>query len=288
MTDEIGRGRPAQETVEQVGDNTLRQDAVDIAVDGGSISGTVLCPGTLVPGVLFVHGWGGSQSLYVARAREIAALGCICLTFDLRGHACTRIQFETVTRAQNLQDLLAAYDLLVGRYPVDPTAVAVVGSSYGGYLATILTGLRPVKWLVLRAPALYIDDGWDSPKLQLHKDQDLRSYRARLVLASENRALQACERFSGDMLLVESEHDTIVPRTVLTSYREAARQARSLSYRCLDGADHGLSNEAGQQAYAAVLKAWFKEMLAGARSGTMMPSPSAPALVPETAPDRPQ
>ena len=38
-------------------------------------SGTLVTPATVVPGVLFLHGWGGSQEQYLARAREIAALG---------------------------------------------------------------------------------------------------------------------------------------------------------------------------------------------------------------------
>jgi len=62
----------------------------------------------------------------------------VCLTFDLRGHAETRPQFETVSRALNLRDLIAAYDLLAQRHHVDPGSIAVVGSSYGGYLAAIL------------------------------------------------------------------------------------------------------------------------------------------------------
>jgi pimeloyl-ACP methyl ester carboxylesterase len=70
-----------------------------------------------------------------------------------------------------------------------------VGSSYGGYLAAILATLRPVKWLALRVPALYIDSGWELPKLQLHKEQDLRAYRRSFVPADSNRALRACAAF---------------------------------------------------------------------------------------------
>ena len=77
-----------------------RDDAVEIAVDDQCIAGTLVTPGTLIPGVLFVHGWGGSQQQFVARAREVAALGCICLTFDLRGHARTASQQKTVTREE--------------------------------------------------------------------------------------------------------------------------------------------------------------------------------------------
>ncbi len=247
-------------------------EKTEIAVDADSISGTFVTPGTLIPGVLFVHGWGGSQEQYLARAREIAALGCVCLAFDLRGHAQTRGRYyETVTREDNLRDLLAAYDKLVARRHVDPAAIAVIGSSYGGYLASIMSAMRPVKWLGLRAPALYIDTGWASPKLQLHKDQDLKGYRHSFIPADENRALRACRAFEGDVLLVESEFDTIVPHSVLTSYREACKHARSLTYRCIEGADHGLTEADDQRAYAALLTGWMSEMLQGARAGKKAP-----------------
>jgi pimeloyl-ACP methyl ester carboxylesterase len=239
---------------------------VDIKVGDDSIAGTMITPGTLVPGVLFVHGWGGSQEQYLARAQAVAGIGCICLAFDLRGHAATSGQFQTVTRETNLRDILAAYDVLASRRHVDPAAIAVIGSSYGGYLASILTTLRKVKRLGLRSPALYIDSGWDSPKLQLHKDQDLMAYRNSFVPASDNRALRACAEFEGDVLLIESEHDSIIPRQVLTSYREACKHARSLTYRCIAGADHGLTKDADQLAYSTLLLNWVSEMVLGARS----------------------
>jgi dienelactone hydrolase len=75
-----------------------RDRTVDIAVEGQHIEGTVVAPDPSTPGVLFVHGWGGSQNHYLARAREIAQLGCVCLTFDLRGHGSTQEQQHTVNR----------------------------------------------------------------------------------------------------------------------------------------------------------------------------------------------
>lgn len=266
---------------------TTLDENVRIAVDGDAIDGTFITPGTLIPGVLFVHGWNGSQAQYLARAREIAALGCVCLTFDLRGHAGTKPQHATVSRENNLRDLLAAYDLLAGRRHVDPESIAVVGSSYGGYLAAILTSMRPVKWLALRVPALYIDSEWELPKLQLHRDQDLKRYRHHFVPAEDNRALRACQAFEGDVLLVESEHDDRVPRPVLKSYREACTHARSLTYRCIAGADHGLTREVDQRAYTSLLVKWLSEMIFGARAGNTGPDAVAAgtASLPETTPD---
>src|SRR5205807_4443659 len=128
-----------------------------------------------------------------------------CLTFDLRGHAKTKSQFETVSREDNLRDVVAAFDALAHHPGVDSAAMAVVGSSYGGYLAAILTSLRRVKWLALRAPALYKDSDWELPKRHLHQDPDLAAYRHRAVRAEVNRALCACAGFPGVVLHVVSE-----------------------------------------------------------------------------------
>ena len=86
-------------------------------------------PRAKVPGVLFVHGWGGSQQRDLKRAQGIAGLGCVCLTFDLRGHGAESGRQALVTREDNLQDLLAAYDRLVAHPAIDSQAIAVVGTS---------------------------------------------------------------------------------------------------------------------------------------------------------------
>jgi pimeloyl-ACP methyl ester carboxylesterase len=262
-----------------------REDRINIKVDQESIAGTMVTPTPQIPGVLFVHGWGGSQQQYLARAKEIAALGCVCLTVDLRGHAGTRPLQETVSRESNLRDVLAAYDVLADHPGVDRNAIAVVGSSYGGYLVSILTTMRPVKWMALRVPALYMDTGWDLPKQQLHRAQDLDSYRKSLLPAAENRALRACAAFEGDVLVVESENDIVVPHAAISNYLDACIKARSLTYRVIKGADHGLSEQAWQRAYTTLLVNWMTEMLLGEREGAPSPiEPVAKSVLPEAPP----
>jgi dienelactone hydrolase len=243
----------------------IRLRNIDLAVDSDRISGTMLSPTPAWPGVLFAHGWGGSQEHDLARAREAAGLGCVCLTFDLRGHERTAHQRETVNRPQNLADMMAAYDYLVRQPNTDPSSIAVIGISYGGYLAALLCQLRPVRWLALRSPALYKDDDWGLPKRELHRDQGLYEYRRRAVAWQENLALRACASFAGDVLLVEAEHDDVVPSTVTDCYAAAFLKARSLTRRKIAGADHGFQDKAAQQTYTTVLVGWLTEMIVGAR-----------------------
>lgn len=258
------------------------EDRIEIQSEGGSIAGTLIAPATKLPGVLFVHGWGGSQEQYLARARKVAGLGCVCLTFDLTGHAGTRAEYETVSRMRNLADVVAAYDVL-GKHPeVDRNAIAVVGSSYGGYLAAVLTTLRHVRWIALRAPALYMDEGWDLPKRQLHRDQDLVTYRRSVVPPDANRALRACTAFEGDVLVIESENDQIVPHAAVTSYVDACVHASSMTYRVIKDADHGLTDEEHQRAYSSLLLNWLREMVTGARAGPVAAQRLAAANAPST------
>lgn len=234
---------------------------LSLPVGDSFIDGTLFHPEELrgsSPAVLFIHGWGGSEEHYREGARGIARLGAICFTITLRGHGATSHQRDTVSRADNLHDALTAFDRLLAEEGVDPGRVGVVGSSYGGYLAALLTSKRDVRWLGLRAPALYKDEGLERPKRQLNEDPDLHHYRRRHVPPSENLALQCCARFQGDVLLVESEHDTVIPHPVLANYLQAFQHTRSRTHHVLAGADHALSDLEHRHHYERLLVEWFK------------------------------
>jgi uncharacterized protein len=239
---------------------------IRIEAGGRRIGGRLLLPAPVHgghAGVLFVHGWGGSQRHDIGKAKRLAQAGLVGLTFNLRGHARTRRQRDTVTRADNLRDLVAAYDFLVAQPGVDPERMAVVGSSYGAYLAVLLTADRKVRALALQAPAIYKDPDFDRPKTALNLDGDLPAYRRRLLTAEDNLALRNAARFDGDVLLVESEHDTIIPHQVVANYRAAFTSAASVTHHLLPDADHGLSREPWRRAYGVTLGEWLLRVMAG-------------------------
>lgn len=242
----------------------MKVSALHVPVAGSRLAGQLVQPRTGVPGVLFVHGWAGSQARDKKRARALARLGFVCLTFDMRGHGETVDRLESVTREDNLDDICAAYDVLASQSQVDRSSIALVGSSYGGYLAVLAAARRPVRWLALRVPALYRDEDWSVPKFALDR-QELARYRSALVPSESNRALQTCRGFTGDVLIVESERDEIVPHPAVASYLASFVAARSVTYRVISGADHALSHPESRRSYDHLLSHWLREMIFGAR-----------------------
>lgn len=242
----------------------MKVNAIQVPVAEDLLAGQLVEPRTGVRGVLFVHGWAGSQERDKKRARMLARFGFVSLTFDLRGHGGTADRLETVTREDNLADICAAYDVLAGRTQVDPGSIAMVGSSYGAYLAVLAAALRPVRWLALRAPALYRDEDWRTPKFALDR-KAIALYRSTLVSHEGNRALRQCRSFKGDVLIVASEEDEIVPHPAVASYLSSFIAARSVTYRVIAGADHALSDAESRRSYDQLLSSWLREMIFGAR-----------------------
>ena len=122
-----------------------------------------------------------------------------------------------------------------------------------------------MRWLALRSPAIYRDEGWELPKLQLHIDTNLPDYRQRKLRWQDNRVLRACAAYRGDVLLVAAENDTVVPHPVVENYAAAFTHVRSLTRRVIEGADHAFSQKPAQKAYTALLIKWLAEMIMGAR-----------------------
>ena len=242
----------------------IDRDRVSLSVDDQKLVGTMLRPEVPVPGFLFIHGWGGDQDEDLGHAEELARLGCVCFTFDLRGHAGSDAAKDQVTRQDGLDDVLAAYDYLAAQPLVDRSAIGVVGTSYGGYLAMLLTAQRPVRWLAMRVPALYPDDQWDTPKAKLDKAV-VRAYRQQPHAPGADRALSACAAFQGDVLIVESECDEQIPREAMLSMQAAFRRTNSLSHRIIQGATHAMRDPQHQRIYSTLLTGWIAEMVRASR-----------------------
>lgn len=198
--------------------------------------------------VLFVHGLASSQQPYESRAQTVSQrLAAVCLTFDLRGHGRDSDRAGQYSICDHVDDVVAAYDALVAQATVDPGRVGVCGASYGAYLAAVLTSRRAVKRLVLRAPALA---------------QDLMSFTRHGVLRSAPDcdafdSLAILRRYDGEVLLIESERDEVIPASNIAAYAEACRHAQQ---SVIPDATHALRDERWNQIFVDAIVRCFDDL----------------------------
>lgn len=196
--------------------------------------------------ILFVHGQGSSQESYKHRAEVASAsLEAVCLTFNLSGHGESSSNLEKYSPAEHLGDLIAAFDYLASCAAVDRTRIGVCGASYGGYLAALLTVQRYVRRLVLRAPSLAVDHALPSrapaaPDAQCELD-----------------SLKALSGYSGEILIVQSERDEVIPESYISAYLRASHRAQK---EVIPDATHALTNPAWDRVFIRYIVDWFRNM----------------------------
>lgn len=196
--------------------------------------------------VLFVHGQGSSQTGYRSRARLASRnLDAVCMTFDLSGHGHDAANFARYSGYDHLQDVVAAYDRLASHAAVDRTRIGVCGASYGGYLAALLTGHRAVKRLILRAPSL-------------HQDVDFPSRKPRASPCDKAPegfdSLEVVSHYVGEVLILESEKDDVVPASHIAAYLRACSRAK---HQVIPGATHALTDPIWDKVFIGAIVNWF-------------------------------
>ncbi len=220
--------------------------------------------GRQVPALLFIHGWGSSQEGNILRAEKLSELGFICVTIDLRGHGESDGKLEEFSRKDHLEDVLAAYDYIANLPEVDREQIGVIGASYGGYLASILAGERKIKWLVLRVPALYFDKNFDTSTLQLIENE-VEAFKTSNLKPEDSLPLKSVQNFSGEILLIESEDDAIIPHSVIENYLEYINKDQ-LTYKIMKNTPHDLRTEDQQREYIGILKSFLVSLRAKRRN----------------------
>jgi esterase/lipase len=199
-------------------------------------------------GVLFVHGLGSSRATNVERAEAVSRRhSATCLAIDLGGHGDSAGRLTQMTPRQNLADVVASYDQLASVPDVDPARIGVCAASYGAYLSVLLTALRPVNRMLLRAPALYSDDCFD---LGLGQRRPGDPTTAPTPLA--HLAL-----FPGPVTIVESEHDEVISHDTIAAYLGALPSA---AHMVQAGAQHALTDPVWRSDFQRMVVEFFGDL----------------------------
>ena len=232
---------------------------VTINVGGGQINGTLFFPESLSgnhPAALLIHGWISTQERMFSLAEGLTSKGYICLTIDLGGHGRSSGDIQTISRAEHMADITAAYDFLANQPGVNAKQIGVSGSSYGGYLAIFLTGQRGVSWLVLRVPALYPNEGEDLPATLFNRDDPSIK---KSIDAKHNKTLTTLSEFRGNVLLVESENDEQVPHQTIQNYLDAANK-QHITHIVMQNTSHSLGTDVKRKEFTNIVLDWLDSL----------------------------
>ncbi len=213
------------------------------------------------PALLALPGWDddGKQQ-FEALSQQLAPSGWLCRRANIPDASWPADKRAAVSRDHTLHQVLEDYMNLAAVRGVARSRLALLGFSYGGYMATFLAAAKPSRLLVLRSPAIYPDGDWSVPKESLERDE-LRQYRSHVLAPDQNRSLWCCAQFMGDVLLIDSGRDAIIPPQVIASYERAFRSVRSMTRYTLPDADHELSRPAWQREYHNVVAEWLNTKL---------------------------
>lgn len=228
---------------------------VSIESDGEIITGTLHFPQNLKdnnPAIIFIHGWTSDEEGYQPRAKALANSGYICLTINLRGHGASSGKLEQYSRQNHLDDSIAAYDFLENQSGVDHNNISLVGASYGAYLGAILSNKRKLKYLAMRAPALYVNSDFNVSTAELINNKESQFFKD-MEVEQNNLALSGVKKVDS-VLIIESEFDQIIPHRIIDLYKNAAG---NVDHAIIKGANHQLSEEGWKNEFIKMLVDWF-------------------------------
>jgi uncharacterized protein len=235
---------------------------VEFLVDGNNLKGATIFPEKLKyknPAILFIHGWTSMKERSYQYAEGLAKLGYISLMFDMRGHGESEGDINTATIKEFLDDVLAGFDYLIKIKGVDTENISVVSSSFGCYLATLLSARRNVKKLVIRAPADYPNEEFNKPKMQTSGNDNplLTAWREKSKNFNETFALEAISNFNGEILIIESGKDDTIPHQTIQNYENAVKDKNKLTHIVIEDAPHSIKNGPFKDKVEKILVDWF-------------------------------
>ena len=132
------------------------------------------------------------------------------IVLDISGHGETPGDLPETMPAQHFLEIIQVYDWVVDNNP--NKEICVMGTSYGGFMATQLTKYRQFESLILRAPALYEPHLFYTRYKNIGDDSHQHKYRHSDVDFTEHPLLIRAQRFKGRTFIMQHELDDICPK----------------------------------------------------------------------------
>ncbi len=189
-----------------------------------------------LPAILFIHGSSPSRRSIDIQVNDFKK-DFICLTFFHLGCAKSEGNFSNYSLGDRYKQTKFILSFLKNLPNIDQQNITVIGISMGGHVASRLAGTEDFKNLILRVPASYsksyeykrIMDKW----LPWQEEQKRWPWRP-------SCAFEGLLKFKGNVLVVESGEDEIVPQYMVREFFAQAKNAHKKDYKVMKTAHHSL------------------------------------------------
>lgn len=207
--------------------------------------------------ILTFVGFGSSKkSNFDFMAKLVNMTDMSALVVDLSGHGESPLNVDETVPAQHLLEATKAYDWIRANYP--ESAIYVMGTSYGGFMAAYLTRFRPIEKLILRTPAIYEPSSFYTEHRLIDKIL-VREYRKNTKALKKHPIFLQSPVSDAPTLLVVHGKDKSVPTETTDIYTSAFNAQAYIA----EGFAHAFRDPANPQegvpAYYDALVAWLDQ-----------------------------
>jgi pimeloyl-ACP methyl ester carboxylesterase len=208
--------------------------------------------------LLSLHGWSADRKRYLSILDCVtASTGMSALAFDFSGHGDSPFKASDTRPAQHFLEVICVFDWIKSQFP--DSRITVMGTSYGGYLATQLTKYRAFDKLILRAPAIYAPTDFYTLNGTINSDGNAEArdrFRKDVDALAKHPLLTRASSFKGKSLVIVHEYDELVPVQTTDAYIRAFNADVSVAA----GLPHSLRNVPLDQiaSYQNVIIDWLR------------------------------
>ncbi|MBI5151606.1 MAG: alpha/beta fold hydrolase [Candidatus Pacebacteria bacterium] len=236
---------------------------VSISVGSEKLSGLLYIPqnvnNTKFPSVVIFHGRGSNKNRYVDRGEVLVEKGILTLIYDFRGCGESDGYLKKQTIAMGFADAVAGYEFLKNHPLCDKNRLGVLGGSFGGYQAALLSEKYPITSLVLSVPAIYQDKWWNVvPETMDPERKNLYKQQSGL---ENTKAIRAIRKYSEKILVIEHENDEVIPHKVIEAYYSNASNAKLKEMKIIPNAPHALHDQLFVKQSIDIVVKWFMKTL---------------------------
>lgn len=227
---------------------------IEFKVGNETLRGVMFIPSGTgpFPSVIFFHGSGSTGETSFEAAKLLAENGILGFAFNFRGCGISDGKFEDQKIGDGAEDARAAIDFFLSQPEVDKERVGISGSSFGGFLASLLSANYNFKSMVLVAPAAYAPEVLDFT----------HDYGERRREFEKSDSYKEIAKYKGKLLVIQCEFDDVLSPGEVEKYIESARAISTKEHFLLKGSKHriSVSPEAKEVLKNKILD-WFSKTL---------------------------